>query len=325
MPEQIHCPVCRELITQEPLRQYTVEQAADHFCPTTRNPDRNGRLQSCIRRLFDGEAGEVYRCDACGFGFAWPFVGGDEEYYSILHEQAGYTTWRWEYGLTLAALKTLPPGKILDIGAGDGAFLKAVDPTWKTFATEGGEVMRKTLRDAGIECFHDTKDVIRQARGTFDVVTMFQVLEHIAAFDAMLVDCREILRPGGLLIVSVPEGDAVSDQERLTGCADMIPNHCNKWTPKALGIAMQRAGLTPQPPAIEPSSLGMYHLRADLKVRARIATKPSSIAAKANAIRKRLLRLGTLASLVGLEMLVSVPQFPRMSAGQSFTLIGKKN
>jgi 2-polyprenyl-3-methyl-5-hydroxy-6-metoxy-1,4-benzoquinol methylase len=321
----VQCPVCHESVTQPPLHRYTAEQAANHFCPAARNADRHARLLNCIRRLFGGEAGEVYHCNNCGFGFAWPFVGGDEEYYSILHEQAGYTKWRWEYGLTLQTLKNLPPGKILDIGAGDGAFLKAVDKSWQTFATEGSEATRKILRDAGIQCFADTKDAIRQAAGTFDVVTMFQVLEHIAQFDQMLADCREILRPGGSLIVSVPEGDAVRDQEDFTGCADMIPNHCNKWTPKALGLAMQRAGFAPQSPAIEPHSMRMYYLRADLKVRAKMATQPNSLAAKANGIHQRFVRLGALASLLGIEWLLGAAQFSRMSAGQSFTLIGKKN
>ncbi len=144
MGQNIGCPVCHELVTQSPKRRYTVQEAADHFCPAARNADRNARLQNCIRRIFGGDVGEVYRCDSCGFGFAWPFTGGDEEFYAILHEQAGYTRWGWDYDLTLARLKGIPAGKILDIGAGDGAFLKSVDPAWKTFATEGSE----TTRDA---------------------------------------------------------------------------------------------------------------------------------------------------------------------------------
>jgi SAM-dependent methyltransferase len=159
---------------------------------------------------------------------------------------------------------------------------------------------------------------------TFDAITMFQVLEHIAEFDQMLADCRQILRPGGLLVISVPDGDAMRALEELTGCFDVTPNHINKWTPKSLSLAIQRNGLAPQPPVMEPHSLQSYLCLAGLKLLARMTTRPKSLAGKANGLQKRILRKGVLAALLAAELLRSLPQFSRMSRGLSLLMVGRK-
>ena len=107
------CPACSAACADPPLFRYTAEQAAAHFCPPVREPDRNARLRRCVERLWGGDDCEVLRCRECGFGFGRPFVGGDEEFYSILHEQAGYPAWRWDYDV---ALDKVIRGRLYRIG-----------------------------------------------------------------------------------------------------------------------------------------------------------------------------------------------------------------
>src|SRR6266704_1242568 len=95
--QSVECPVCGSLCSGTGLYRYTVVEAAAHFCPRTRDADRHRRLQACIRRLWQGEECVILRCSACGFAFGHPFVGGDEEFYSILHEQKDYPAWRWDF------------------------------------------------------------------------------------------------------------------------------------------------------------------------------------------------------------------------------------
>src|SRR5580765_7648164 len=95
--QPVYCPVCDSPCSDDPIYRYTVSEAAAHFCPRTRNADRNRRLAECIKRLWQGETCVIQRCRQCGFAFGYPFVGGDEEFYSILHEQKGYPAWRWDY------------------------------------------------------------------------------------------------------------------------------------------------------------------------------------------------------------------------------------
>jgi hypothetical protein len=84
-----HCPVCGVSCSESPLYRYTAAAAAAHFCPRTRDAGRNHRLEQSIRKLWQGETCVILRCKACTFTFGYPFVGGDEEFYSILHDQLG--------------------------------------------------------------------------------------------------------------------------------------------------------------------------------------------------------------------------------------------
>ena len=84
------CPVCSCLCAEQPLYRYTIEKAAAHFCPPTRDVDRNRRLRERVRALWQGNDCAILRCGKCGFAFGHPFVGGDEEFYQLLHEQKDY-------------------------------------------------------------------------------------------------------------------------------------------------------------------------------------------------------------------------------------------
>jgi SAM-dependent methyltransferase len=317
------CPVCKTACDSPPMSRYTAQQAANHFCPPTRDADRNARFYKCIVRLWGGERGEVYRCSNCEFGFAWPHVGGDEEFYSIMHEMAGYPARRWDYEIaTEQALNNLQGGRVLDIGTGDGAFLKGLDQRWETFAIEGSETMRQYLREHGIRCFDSLTEALREA-GTFTAVTMFQVLEHIAEFDEFLAGCYKLLKPGGLIVIGVPFSEATFFQERFSGFADMTPNHPNKWSPRALEIALRRNGFEPNGTFYEPASMKLAVYRAFLRVKAR-AQHPRSVPATVYRIQKRALRIPLLAALAGASMLRCLPQLGEMRRGHSFAMIGLK-
>lgn len=319
------CPVCKTPCDEPPLHSYTARQAANHYCPPTRDADRNARFYRCIVRLWEGEHGDVYRCSNCDFGFAWPHVGGDEEFYSIMHEMAGYPAWRWDYEVaTEQALNKLDGGRVLDIGTGDGAFLKSLGKQWETHAVEGSDTMRGFLREHGIHCFDSLEQAIRQAAASFTVVTMFQVLEHIAEFDEFLASCRKLLKPGGLIVIGVPFGEATFFQENFSGFADMTPNHPNKWSPKALEMALRRNGFETQGTYFEPGSMKLAVYRAFLRVKARATQRPKSLAAAVYRIPKRALRIPLLAAMSGASMLRCLPHLGSMRRGHSFAMIAAK-
>lgn len=322
----MQCPVCSRAVKTSAVHSYSAEQAAAHFCPLSRDADRNSRLRDVVRRLWGGNTGEVYVCQECGFGFGWPHVGGDEEYYAILHEQAGYPSDRWEYGVTIDNVMPRFPegGNVLDIGTGDGSFLKKLPATWVKHATEGSDTTRQRLREAGIQCFASTADAVTKAAGTFQIVTMFQVLEHVAGFHALLADCFRLLQPGGAIVISVPLAASMFAQERLTGCQDMIPNHINKWSPASLALALRNNGFEPDLPLIEPSSIRSAAYRAGLMTRAQAASHSTTLAAKVYGIRNRGIRLSFLAAISGLNLLRRLPVLSEMMTGSSFLMMAQK-
>jgi SAM-dependent methyltransferase len=319
---KVPCPVCESACTAPPLYRYTVEQAAAHFCPPTRSPERNRRLQACIARLWEGSDCLILRCDKCGFGFGHPFVGGDEEFYGILHEQKGYPAWRWDYDVAVTeAIDKFTGGKVLDIGAGAGNFLHRLGANWECYAVEGSELTRCELEASRIRVFRDLEEATNSHAGTFQVVTLFQVLEHVAEFDFVLQQCRKLLAPGGRLVITVPDGEAMIRQERVTGCADMPPNHLSKWTPGSLCRVLTRIGFQCSDAIPEPSSLNS--LRANLHMRVSAdAADDKSISAQAYRLRNKPARIAALSLLAVPALLRLLPYGRRLLAGGAFAIVG---
>jgi SAM-dependent methyltransferase len=318
---EVHCPVCDSACTTPPLYRYTVEQAAAHFCPPTRSTERNRRLRDCIARLWEESDCLILRCDQCGFGFAHPFVGGDEEFYGILHEQKGYPAWRWDYDVAVTeAIDKFTGGKVLDIGAGVGNFLRRLNETWECYAVEGSDLTRCDLEASRIRVFRNLEDATNSHAGTFQVVTLFQVLEHIAEFDFVLKQCRKLLAPGGRLVVTVPEGEAMIRQERVTGCADMPPNHLGKWTPSSLCRVLTRIGFECSDAIPEPPSLNSLRANLHMRVSADVADD-KSISAQAYRVRNKPVRIVALSLLAVPALLRLLPFGRQLVAGGAFAIV----
>jgi SAM-dependent methyltransferase len=136
--------------------------------------------------------------------------------------------------------------RILDVGSGDrtrrdriaarhpGVDYVAVDP------------------DPGAGADHRR---IEEAEGTFDAVTLFEVLEHLRPVEAvsLLRGAREKLRPGGFVVVSVPCTHTPGRFQR--DCTHLTP-----WAHDELGAALLLAGL--EPVAIHRTYPGTFAARA---------------------------------------------------------------
>lgn len=313
-------------MTEPPAASYTAKQAAAHFCPPWRDADRYERLRKAIVEIWQGDSSTVFYCSACGFGFGWPHVGGNETYYEILHEQAGYPANRWEYRWTISEVVAPKSnaGALLDIGTGDGSFLRQVPLDWHKAATEGSETNRKLLRTNGIECFESLDSAVSSHAERFDIVTMFQVLEHIADFRTVLRSIWTLLRPGGKLVVSVPLASSMRMQEELTGWPDITPNHINKWSPEALRIAYESTGFVAESPIEEPSGFRHAMSRVELITRRQASASPFSLAAYAFRLRSRAIRRRILAGITAMNLLGCIAHWRTLSRGSSFVLVGTK-
>lgn len=138
-------------------------------------------------------------------------------------------------------------GRLLDVGSGDGAFVHHMathgwDATGLDFSPAASELAaRRGLRGRylmGSLADHDLP------QGSFDAVTMWQVLEHIGEPVATLRRAHALLRPGGLLVASVPNIDGLSaalTRERWWGLD--VPRHLVHYTPSTLGRVIAESGL----------------------------------------------------------------------------------
>jgi SAM-dependent methyltransferase len=114
---------------------------------------------------------------------------------------------------------------LLDIGAGTGGFLsrlRARRPDVALAAVEASAAARAALAHAfpGIGLPADDAERLDAGGGTFDVITMLQTLEHLHEPLAACRGARLCLRPGGLLLVAVPNRKslAVLARGRVADC-----------------------------------------------------------------------------------------------------------
>ena len=93
-------------------------------------------------------------------------------------------------------------GAILDIGTGTGDFLTvAKQDGWKATGIEPSSKAKTIAISKGISFVENTTYLTNH---TFDVITMWHVLEHIPDLDFQIKELKRLLKPNGTLIVAVP-------------------------------------------------------------------------------------------------------------------------
>ena len=199
---------------------------------------------------------EILQCRACGLGATSPApsaaqlaelnrgaCGGEER-------AAVYASRRSEiegrYAAQLARIKRFKPdGALLDVGCNIGMFMKA--------ARDGGFAVTGVELNAGCAAYGRENFVldIRSASlegaafpaGTSDVVTLFDVLEHVPDPRALLSGVRRTLKPGGLLVVQSPNLDSFMARLMKENWNWLTPpDHLYHFTPGALVRLLENGG-----------------------------------------------------------------------------------
>jgi thiosulfate sulfurtransferase len=120
-------------------------------------------------------------------------------------------------------------GRLVDVGCAYGAFLGVAAGRWECWGTDISDhaVGVATERVSGATVVPGGLFDAELPVGTFDVVCLFDVIEHIADLDAAFARIDELLAPGGLLVLSVPVYDGPLGG--LVHLLDKDPTHVHKW------------------------------------------------------------------------------------------------
>jgi len=93
-------------------------------------------------------------------------------------------------------------GKLLDIGAGTGDFLVAAKTDgWETTGIEPSEKAKTIAINKGVNFANNLSDLKDHS---FDVITMWHVLEHVPNLDEYIFELKRLLKPTGTILIAVP-------------------------------------------------------------------------------------------------------------------------
>lgn len=171
-----------------------------------------------------GEAFDIVKCHECGFRFTNPRPKSEDlgKYYEstdyISHSDSRKGLFASVYQLVrkytlsrkLALIsKFQQKGEILDIGCATGQFLNYMaEHGWSATGIEPDEKTRAhAISEYGLKVFPEEQLNILE-KSSFDVITMWHVLEHVSELNARMEQLKNLLKPQGTLIIAVPNCNA---------------------------------------------------------------------------------------------------------------------
>ncbi len=209
---------------------------------------------------------EIIDCALCGYRHVVPLPTEEElqetyakEYYRdekptyLSHASEDYQWATLAFQDRLEIFKSHLPSdrrRLLDIGSGPGYFLKyATDCGWKAEGVEPSQQAAAHSQELGLkvtQAFFGPKTA--PTLGTFDVINMNNMLEHVPAPRDLVCEAVSILKEGGLVCITVPN-DYNPFQETLRDKAGLDPwwvvpsHHLNYFTFDSISQLMENAGL----------------------------------------------------------------------------------
>lgn len=161
--------------------------------------------------LWHGEALVLFACLACGSEWLEGRAAHEQAYRYDGYDGAGlygrYYSARARRFVAYLSASALPAGDLLDIGCGPGEFLvRAKAMGWRPVGVElDEEAARAGRARSGVPVLAgDVAQTPLFAPQSFDVITLWGVLEHVPDPEALLRACCSLVRPHGTLLLETP-------------------------------------------------------------------------------------------------------------------------
>ena len=180
-----------------------------------------------------GDQFYIYRCEQTGYRFYYPEgMDGDGQFYADLQQRLGdgyYHDWKFENQMALDIVE--PHHRVLDIGCGIGRFLeRAKDKAAEVTGLELNQHAVNICRNNGLNVVNEMiGDHAGHKAEYYDVVCMFQVLEHIYDVRKFLEESLAVLKKGGKLVIGVPNNEPYFQGYDKYCTLNLPPHHMGLW------------------------------------------------------------------------------------------------
>lgn len=202
---------------------------------------------------------DLYRCAACGHIFIYPMFTHDaislydDDYFSGAEKGSGYIDYDKDKepmrGVFVAYMKKIEhlfpkKGALLDVGAATGFFVDiAQNMGWKTRGIEISKFATEIAHKKGLDVVCGVLEVGVFKEKSFEVITLWDVLEHLEDPNKEIKICAKLLKQNGIAVINTP--DSGSWYARIMGKRWHLlvpPEHLHYFSQKSIKIFLEKNG-----------------------------------------------------------------------------------
>ena len=144
----------------------------------------------------------------------------------------------------IQSLFTGNKGHLLDIGAGTGAFVHAMQQkSWKVTGLEPDKATRERALEIYKLHLKSTDTIFELPENEYEIITMWHVLEHVHELKPYLNQCFKSLKQNGRCIIAVPNYTSFdATYYKKYWAAYDLPRHLYHFSPKSMSILLNEIG-----------------------------------------------------------------------------------
>lgn len=197
----------------------------------------------------------LFECRRCQLTFSDPMMSGDEKYYeghiAIRHEsreEVLANSMSFDTADNRRLLSSLEgDSRVLDVGCGVGGFVAfavnnyGIDAFGIDFNSSQIALGRSVFGLGDRICVKSIEDLSKDGQDRkFDLITLFEVVEHVEQPKVLIENVFGLLKPGGMLVLSCPNEQRWQPAGRLF--VDFPPYHLTRWTPRSMRCLLTSVG-----------------------------------------------------------------------------------
>ena len=219
-----------------------------------------------FRPILGYEKNYLVKCRSCGFVFCErkPSLNELKKHYSLYQRATSISEITLKrYNQLLDSFEPYrKTNNIIDVGCGDGHFLVvAKKRKWNVYGTEFTREAIGICNQKGIQMNEGPLDAEQYSPGFFDVITSFEVLEHINTPCSEIMTFHKILRLGGAVYITTPNFNSIS--RNILGPEWNIiefPEHLSYYTKQTLTFLFKQNNF--KPIRLSTTGISVNRLRA---------------------------------------------------------------